>query len=148
MWKSQEFRKFENYISFGESLYFHIPWGEQTQRSSNCIYSKVWSPIVIRIAEHACDDASKRIFSAHWLQKFLVRDQCLWSLHTNQATDQATAGKLKKHVVKLMLAILTTYMETRLYLTSALWHFRKSLTDIGSIISAWNFLRTGCDKIT
>ena len=34
---------------------------------------------VVRIAEHACNDASKRIlmFSAHRLQIFLVRDQCL-----------------------------------------------------------------------
>ena len=35
--------------------------------------------IVVRIAEHACDEASNRVlkFSAHLIAKFLVRDQCL-----------------------------------------------------------------------
>ena len=70
--------------------------------------------IVIRVTEHACDDASKRILkpSTYRLQIFLVRDQYLRSLlpHGNQTI----AGQLEKHVLKPMLAILTTYMETRL----------------------------------
>ena len=71
--------------------------------------------IVVRIAEHACDDASKRILkpSTYRLQIFLVRDQYLQSLLPHG--DQAIAGQLEKHVLKPMLAILTTYMETRLY---------------------------------
>ena len=66
--------------------------------------------IVVRVAEHSCDDASKRILkpSAYRLQIFLVRDQYLRSLPPYG--DQATAGQLEKHVLKPMLAILTTYM--------------------------------------
>ena len=71
--------------------------------------------IVVRVAEHACDDASKRILkpSTYRLQIFLVRDQYLRSLLPHG--DQAIAGQLEKHVLKPMLAILTTYMESRLY---------------------------------
>ena len=38
--------------------------------------------VVVRLAEHACDDASKRILksSTYRLQMFLVRDQYLRSL--------------------------------------------------------------------
>ena len=70
--------------------------------------------IVVRIAEHACDDASKRILklSTYRLQIIFVRDQYLRSLLPYR--DQAIAAQLKKHVLKPMLAILTTYMETRL----------------------------------
>ena len=73
--------------------------------------------IVVRVAEHACDDASKRILkpSTYRLQIFLVRDQYLRSLLPHG--DQTIAGQLEKHVVKPMLAILTTYMETRLYVS-------------------------------
>ena len=72
--------------------------------------------IVVRVAEHACDDASKRIFkpSTYRLQIFLVREQFLQSLLSHG--DQTIAGQLEKHVPKPMLEILTTYMETRLYL--------------------------------
>ena len=57
----------------------------------------------------------KRILkpSAHRLQIFLVRDQYLRSLLPPHG-DQTIAGQLEKHVLKPMLAILTTYMETRL----------------------------------
>ena len=70
--------------------------------------------VVVRVAEHACDDASKRILkpSAYRLQIFLVRDQYLRSLLPHG--DQTIAGELERHVLKPMLAILTTYMETRL----------------------------------
>ena len=70
--------------------------------------------IVVRVAEHACDDASKRILkpSTYRLQIFLVRDQYLRSLLPHG--DQAIPGQLEKHVFKPMFAILTTYMETRL----------------------------------
>ena len=46
------------------------------------------------------------------LQIFLAKDQYLRSLLPHG--DQAIAGQLEKHVLKPMLAILTTYMETRL----------------------------------
>ena len=74
--------------------------------------------IVVRVAEYAYDDASKRILKplSHRLQIFLVRDQYLRSLL--QYGDQAIAGQLEKHVLKPMLAILTTYMETRLKLAN------------------------------
>ena len=68
--------------------------------------------IVVKVAEHACDDASKRILkpSTYRLQIFLVKDQYLRSLPPHR--DQTIAGQLQKHVLKHMLAILTTYMET------------------------------------
>ena len=70
--------------------------------------------IVVRVAEHACNDASKRILKplSYQLQIFLVRDQYLRSLL--QYGDKAIAVQLEKHVLKPVLAILTTYMETRL----------------------------------
>ena len=70
--------------------------------------------IVVRAAKYACDDASIRILkpSTYRLQIFLVRDQYLRSLLPHR--DQAIAGQLEKHVLKSMLVILTTYMETRL----------------------------------
>ena len=45
------------------------------------------------------------------LQIFPVRDQYLRSLLPHG--DQTIAVQLEKHVLKPMLAILTTYMETR-----------------------------------
>ena len=77
-----------------------------------CKYFKPGLDIVVRVAEHACDDASKRIFrpSANRLQIFLVRDQYLRSLLPHG--DQTIAGQLEKHVFKPMLAILcTTYTQ-------------------------------------
>ena len=70
--------------------------------------------MVVRVAEHACEDASKRILkpSIYRLQIFLVRDQYLRSLLPHG--DQTIAGQLEKYVLKPMLAILTTYMEIRL----------------------------------
>ena len=64
--------------------------------------------IVVRIAGHTCDDTSKRILklSTYRLQIFLGKDQYLSSLQ--QYGDQAIAGQLEKHVLKPMLAILTT----------------------------------------
>ena len=77
-------------------------------------YLKPGLYIVVRAAEHACDDTSKRILklSTYRLQIFLGKDQYLSSLQ--QYGDQAIAGQLEKHVLKPMLAILTAYMETRL----------------------------------
>ena len=70
--------------------------------------------IVVRVAEHACDDSSKRILklSTYRLQIFLMTDQYLRSLLPHG--DQAIAEQLEKHVLKPMLAILTTFIETRL----------------------------------
>ena len=69
--------------------------------------------IVERVAEHACDDASKMILkpSTYRLQIFLVRGQYLRSLLPQG--DQTIAVQLDKHVFKPMLVILTTYIETR-----------------------------------
>ena len=70
--------------------------------------------IVVRVAEHACDDALKGILkpSTYRFQIFLVRDQYLRSLLPHG--DQNIVVQLEKHVLKHMLAILMTYMETRL----------------------------------
>ena len=81
----------------------------------NKIYSvKPGLHIVVRVAEHACDNASKKILkpSTYQLQIFLVKHQYLRSLP--QHRNQTIAGQLEKHVLKFMFAILTTYMETRL----------------------------------
>ena len=69
--------------------------------------------IVVRVAEHACDDASKRILkpSTYRLQICLVRDQYLRSLLPHR--DQTIIGQLEKYVLKPMLAILRTYMCSR-----------------------------------
>ena len=71
--------------------------------------------IVVRVAEHACDDASRKILkpSTYRLQLFLVSDHYLRSVIPHG--DQTIAGQLEKDVLKPMLAILMTYMETRLY---------------------------------
>ena len=47
--------------------------------------------------------------STYQLQIFLARDQYLLP-----HGDQAIAGQIEKRVLKPMLVILTTYMETRL----------------------------------
>ena len=62
--------------------------------------------IVVRVAEHAYDDASKRILkpSTYRLQIFLVRDQHLRSLLPHG--DQTKAGQLEKHVLNLCLRSL------------------------------------------
>ena len=72
--------------------------------------------IVVRVEEHVCDDVSKKILkpSTYQLQIFLVRDQYLRSLLPHG--DHVIAGQLEEHVPKPKLAILTTYMETRLYI--------------------------------
>ena len=59
--------------------------------------------IVVRVAEHTCDDASKRILkpSTNRLQIFLVRDQHLRSLLPH--VDQIIAGQLGKDVLRPML---------------------------------------------
>ena len=66
--------------------------------------------VVVRVAEHACDDASKRILkpSTYQLQIFLVRNQYLRSLLPHG--DQTIAGQLEKHVLKPILAIFATYI--------------------------------------
>ena len=80
----------------------------------NSIILKPGLHIVVRVAEHACDDASERILkpSTYRSEIFLVRDQYLRSLLPYG--DQPIAGQLEKHVLNPMLAILTTHMETRL----------------------------------
>ena len=61
-------------------------------------------PVVVRVAEHACDDPSKRILkpSTYRLQMFIVRDQYLRSLLAHG--DQIIAGQLEKHVLKPIAA--------------------------------------------
>ena len=98
--------------------------------------------IVVRVAEHACDDASKRIFrpSTHRLQIFLVRDQYLRSLLP--LGDQTIAGQLEKHVLKPMLAILTTHMETRL---NCILSFGRRLEQVYDYIETR--LKGSCSKV-
>ena len=70
----------------------------------------------VTIAEHVCDYVPKKTvlkFSEYRLQIFLVKGHCLESLTTTGSPSQP--GQLDKHVRKLALAILTTYMETRLF---------------------------------
>ena len=72
--------------------------------------------IVATIAEHACDHVLKRVLKLliYRSQTFLVKCKRLRSLQLCE--DQGIPGKLKKRVRNLMLAILTTEMETRLQL--------------------------------
>ena len=72
--------------------------------------------IVVTIAEHVSDDAPKRVLrlSIHRdrLQIFLVKHEYLRP--SQLCEDQGTLEKLKKRVCNHVLAILTTYMVTRL----------------------------------
>ena len=70
--------------------------------------------IVVTIAQHACDRVLKRVLklSTYRLQIFLVKYEYLRSLQLCE--DQGICGKLKRPVSKYVLAIFTTYMETRL----------------------------------
>ena len=90
-------------------------WGN-TQEFFFCslIRLKPGLHIVVRIAEHACDDALKRILklSTYRLKIFLVKYQNLWPLQRFRV--KTISVQLKIHVRDYVLAILTTYMETRL----------------------------------
>ena len=70
--------------------------------------------IVVTIAQHACDRVLKRILklSTYRLQIFLVKYEYLRSLQLCE--DQGIPGNLKRAVSKHVLAIFTTYMETRI----------------------------------
>ena len=71
--------------------------------------------IVVTIAEHACDHVLRlRVLklSANRFQIFLVKYEYVQSLQPCE--DQDISGKLKKRVREHVLAILTTYMATRL----------------------------------
>ena len=81
----------------------------------------IWRPgfkpgllIVVTITEHASDVAPKGILRLliHRLQIFLVKYGYLRSLQLCE--DQGICEKLKKRVRNHVLAILTTYVETRL----------------------------------
>ena len=75
---------------------------------------KIGLHIVVRVAEHACHGASKRVFKppTYRLQIFFC-ERSIFTILLPQG-DQTIAGQLEKHVLKPMLAIVTTYMETRL----------------------------------
>ena len=78
------------------------------------LYFGYYLRIVVAIAQYACDRALKRALklSTYRLQIFLVRYEYLQSLQLCE--DQGMLWKLKKPVHKHVLAILVTYMETRL----------------------------------
>ena len=78
--------------------------------------------IVVTIAEHASDDAPKRILKlpTHRLQIFLVKREYLPS--SQLCEDKGIREKLKKRVCNHVLAILTTYTETRLKSVPELWN--------------------------
>ena len=87
-----------------------------TQEFSVCSLSRL-NPalhIVVTIAEHACDHVLKRVLKLliYRSQTFLVKYKHLQSLQLCE--DQGIPGELEKRVRNLVLAILTTYMETRL----------------------------------
>ena len=68
--------------------------------------------MVVTIAEHACDHVLKRVLKLfiYCSQTFLVKYK-----HLQLCEDKGILGKLsQKSVRNLVLAILTTYMETRL----------------------------------
>ena len=97
------------------------------------IYVKAGLHIVVAVAEHACDDAPKGILklSTCRLQIFLVEDQYFWSLQ--RCSDQSISVQLEKHVLKRVLAILTTCMETRLNIAGILLLcLLTSLADVAS----------------
>ena len=77
-------------------------------------FLKLGLHIVVTIAEDASDDAPKMILrlSTHRFQIILVNYEYLRSLQLCE--DQSIHEKLKKRVCNHVLAILTTYMETRL----------------------------------
>ena len=70
--------------------------------------------VVVTIAEHACDHVLNGVLKLliYRSEAFLVKYKHLRSLQLCE--DQGILGKLKKCVRNLVLAILTTYMETRL----------------------------------
>ena len=72
-------------------------------------------PIVVTTAEHACDHVLTKALklSTYRLLIFLVKYESLRSLQLCE--DQGIHGKLENHVRKHVLAILTTIMDTRLY---------------------------------
>ena len=69
--------------------------------------------IVVKIAEHACEHALKKIsnLSTYQLQIFPAKYEYLRSLHL--CKDQGIHETLKKRTRKHMLVVLTTYMEAR-----------------------------------
>ena len=79
----------------------------------NLILVKPGLHIVVAIAKHACDRVLKRVLklSTYRLQIFLAKNGYLRSLQLCE--HQGMRGKLKKSVCKHVLAILTTYVETR-----------------------------------
>ena len=70
--------------------------------------------VVTIIVQHACDRVLKRVLklSTYRLQIFLVKYEYLRLLQLCE--DEGIRGKLKKPVRKHVLAILATYMETKL----------------------------------
>ena len=68
---------------------------------------------MVSTVQHACDRVLKVLkLSTYRLQIFLVEYEYLQSLQLYE--DQGIRGKLKKHVQKHVVAILATYVETRL----------------------------------
>ena len=69
--------------------------------------------IVTTIVEHVYDYILSKVLklSKYRLAIFLVKDHHLESLQIYG--NQAIPGQIKKHVCKHVLAILTTYMETK-----------------------------------
>ena len=99
---------FYNFFSEAKSICFSL--------NIALLFSQSLNPgldMVVTIAEHASYVAPKRILrlSVHRLQIFLVTYECLQSLQ--QCEDQGIREKFKKRVCNHMIAILTTYMETR-----------------------------------
>ena len=96
--------------------------------------------IVVTIAEHASDDAPKRILklSTHRLQIIFVKYEYLRSIQLRE--DQGIREKLKKRVYNHVLAILTTHMETRLKALNE-WSFNKYCLCLTKIVLNLNSQR-------
>ena len=70
--------------------------------------------IVVRIAEDACDDASEEDFKAVRISIEKVSSEISKLRSFQRQGEQAVSAHLKIHVPNHVLAILSTYMETRL----------------------------------
>ena len=70
---------------------------------------------MVTIAEHACNHVLKEGFKAVNISFAKFLDEYEHCNHLQLCEDQDIPGKLKRHVCNHMFAILSTYIETRLY---------------------------------
>ena len=102
--------------------------------------------IVVTIAEHACDHVQRGVYKLliYRSQTFLLKYKHLRSLELCE--DQGITGKLEKRVRNLLLAILTTYIETRLKSCSQLKWKERWWTTPARIIRGLYSINKDCIK--